>query len=281
MAGNQPPAVDDHDLQPPPPPPAPPADEIDLEPEPPSNGNGNVSPPPPASTGLSDEDRQRLREEARREAEQAMADRLQTMDAELAELRRDREERQRQEDESRRQQEDEARRAEEDDLSARELLERREREWTDERTQIHRRFEEMELQRERERAILDQERRLNEVNAYRERRIGEEADDIMPQLRDMVSGTTEEEIEASINVLKQRSASILESVAHAQGGTTPRPTGSKVTSPPVGPMDSQAGQETLTAQEIAGMSLAEYSQVRDRLLGAVSKRVSESGPYGR
>jgi hypothetical protein len=44
-------------------------------------------------------------------------------------------------------------------------------------------------------------------------------------------------------------------------------TGSRVTAPPTGPMDTNLEQNQLTAEQISAMSVTEYAKHRSKLLG--------------
>ena len=90
--------------------------------------------------------------------------------------------------------------------------------------------------------MLEKERRFRELEVYYQRRMTEESEYIIPELRDLISGTTEEEIENSIAVLKERSSAILESIQQSAQPSGLR--GSPVTAPPVGPMETQTEQPT-------------------------------------
>lgn len=135
-------------------------------------------------------------------------------------------------------------------------------------------FRLMQEERERERAILEHERRLMQLNEYRQRRVNEERDNILPELVDLISGTTEEEIEASITGLRERSDRILEGARQALAPAGPL-TGARVTAPPAGPLDSASENRLPSPDEIRAMDINEYQKYRDKLLG------STGGPRSR
>jgi hypothetical protein len=114
--------------------------------------------------------------------------------------------------------------------------------------------------------MLEKERRYRELETYLGRRMSEEEEYIIPELRDLASGTTEEEIDNSIAVLRERSSAILESIQQSAQPSGLR--GSPVTAPPVGPMETQTEQQTLSAEDIRDMPMEQYMQMRDRLLKA-------------
>ena len=86
---------------------------------------------------------------------------------------------------------------------------------------------------------------------------------------DLVAGNTPEEIEASVEILRQRSAAIISSIQQA---TQPsRVKGAAVTSPSVGPMETQTEYQSLNADDIRNMTMDQYVKMRDRLLNSRPK----------
>lgn len=165
---------------------------------------------------------------------------------------------------------DALRKREEEELSAKDLIAKRETEF-DERlksveTEWEGRLAKIEEERASQEAMLEKERRYRELEVYLQRRMTEEEEYIMPELRDLVSGVTEEEIENSIAILRERSNAILESIQQSAQPSGLR--GSPVTAPPVGPMETQTEQQTLSAEDIRDMPMEQYMQMRDRLLKA-------------
>lgn len=165
---------------------------------------------------------------------------------------------------------DALRKREEEELSAKDLIAKRETEF-DERlksveTEWEGRLAKIEEERASQEAMLEKERRYRELEVYLQRRMTEEEEYIIPELRDLVSGVTEEEIENSIAILRERSNAILESIQQSAQPSGLR--GSPVTAPPVGPMETQTEQQTLSAEDIRDMPMEQYMQMRDRLLKA-------------
>lgn len=154
----------------------------------------------------------------------------------------------------------EAKKKVEAEMDVRQLLEAKELEWA----------QKLEVERgERERAftLLERERQYAELTEYRTRRLEDERDNIMPELVDLISGSTPEEIENSITGLRERSSRILESAQSAMQNARKEMTGSRVTAPPTGPMDTNMEQNSFTADQIAAMSVTEYAKYRGKLLG--------------
>lgn len=197
----------------------------------------------------------------------AMEEQLSLINAEREKAIKEAEERARKESEILRQREIE-------ELSAKELLAKREDEFNQRINQVEeewsRKFTELEAQRQAQDALLEKERYLQQLESYRQRRLQDENENIIPELRDLISGNTEDEIENSIAVLRERSNAIIESIQRASQPT--RPKGAPVTAPPTGPLENQQEYQTLTADDIRNMPMDQYVKMRDRLLNARTQR---------
>lgn len=202
--------------------------------------------------------------------------RVKTMEEQMNILAQEREAARKEAEERAKQEQELIREREVAELSAKELLLKREDEFNSKLTQIEQdykmRFEEIERQREQQEALLEKERALQALNSHRQRRIQEEQENIIPELIDLVAGSTEEEIEASISVLRDRSNAIIESIQQASAQQQGRLRGVTPTSPPIGPMDTQTEYQTLTAEDIRNMPMEKYAQMRDRLMNARPNR---------
>jgi hypothetical protein len=161
----------------------------------------------------------------------------------------------------------EARKKAESEMDVRALLESKEQEWAQ-------KLEVEKLERERAFTLLERERQYAELNDFRNRRLNEEQDNIMPELLDLISGNTPDEIEQSITGLRERSSRILESAQSAMQTARKEMKGTSVTTPPSGPMDTNSDQQQFTADQIAAMSVTEYAKYRGKLLG---KAASDRG----
>jgi DNA-binding transcriptional MerR regulator len=154
----------------------------------------------------------------------------------------------------------ETKRKQEEELEVRDLLKVKEVEWQE---QLDRERQE----RERAFALLERERSFTEVTNYRNNRIEQERDNIIPELVDLINGDSVDEIESSIQGLKDRSSRILENVQQATQAARRDMTGTRVTTPPnAGPMDIETGNRQFTAEDIASMSLNDYAKYRSNLL---------------
>lgn len=155
-----------------------------------------------------------------------------------------------------------ARRAEEEEMSARQLLERQ-------REEFEQRFAQLEAEREQERALLEREREFNALQAYIQRRVREESEakTIAPELLDLVDGSSEADIEASITRLREKTNAIVTSMQAAQQQLTP-PAPPRGVSPAgyaaTGPMEMHSEQREVTPDEIRQMSMADYAKFREQ-----------------
>lgn len=204
----------------------------------------------------SEEDLHKVREQEKSK----LYPQIESLKEELNSLKQDRESRLEEEARLRAEAEAESKRRAEEEMDVRELLTAKEQEWAE-------RLETERQERETAFALLDRERQFNEIQNYRSARLEEERDNIIPELLDLISGNTAEEIEESIAGLKGRSSRILESAQQAMSSARREMTGSRVTSPPSGPLDTNSEQQTFTAEQIAAMSVSEYAKYRGKLLG--------------
>jgi hypothetical protein len=158
------------------------------------------------------------------------------------------------------------------ELSAKELLLKREDEFNSKLSQLEQdyktRFDEIEAQRQQQEALLEKERQMQELNSYRQRRLADEQETIIPELIDLIAGNSQDEIENSIAVLRERSNAIIESIQQATAASQSRLRGAPVTAPPVGPMETQTEYQTLSAEDIRNMPMEQYAKMRDRLMNA-------------
>jgi hypothetical protein len=150
---------------------------------------------------------------------------------------------------------------EEAELEVRQLLQVKEQEW---QTQLEAERQE----REKAFALLEQERRFQALSQYRQGRLEQERDSIIPELIDMISGNSEDEIEQSILALKEKSAKIFDSVAQASVQTRKDMVGTRVTVPASGPLDNNSEQRSYSPNDISNMSMADYAKNRAKLLGS-------------
>lgn len=213
----------------------------------------------------------REKEEARREEKEKLYPQIDELKAQLSELTREREERLAAEAAAQAAAEEEERRRIEAEMSAKELIERQ-------KAAFDQQIAELQADRDRERAMREKEAEFARLANYRMQRLQQEEQNIAPQLRDLVSGNTEEEIEASIERMKQKTAEIVAELQRAdlsRRQSVPMP-------PTAGPsldpsaMTGEGSTRSFSADDIRNMSPAEYGQMRSQLLDAARQR----GAYG-
>lgn len=102
----------------------------------------------------------------------------------------------------------------EEELSAKDLLARREQEW-------QQKLAEQERKVQQQFAQLELEREATRLQGYIQRRVIEEqnARSLAPQFTDYITGSTVEEVEASIELAKAKTAQIMEEVAQQRASS--------------------------------------------------------------
>lgn len=205
---------------------------------------------------------------ARKQEKDKLYRQLEERDQVLAELKSDLAKRQQAEQEERERlqaeqaSQDEARRkAEEERMSWQERLAKQEEEFNS-------KFAALEEERATQAALQEKERQLAELEQYRQNAIQNAQEDIVPELLDLVAGNTAEEIDASVESLKERSNRIFESVTAARQEQQRQQVGTRVTSPGVGPMEINTENRQYSAADIAAMPMNEWAQVRQGLVGS-------------
>lgn len=159
----------------------------------------------------------------------------------------------------------EKKKQEESELEVRDLLAKKEQEW---QAQIQKERQE----RETAFALLEREREFQELSKYRQTRLEAERENVVPELIDLISGNTKDEIEASIADLKSRSTKIFESVAAVSQQTRKEMVGTRITSPASGPLDNDSEQRSYSPNDISNMSMADYAKNRSKLLSNSNNR---------
>jgi soluble lytic murein transglycosylase-like protein len=215
------------------------------------------------SQQFTQEDVERIRQEerARYSTEQQRADDLENQ---LAQYRKADEDRIAAETKAQREQARADKKKAEEEMELRDLIQKKDEEW-------EARLAEERGERERAFALLEQERHHASLQTYLAQRMAEHGDEITPELRDLVAGNSEQEIDANIQLLIQKSAMIQQNAMSAvRNLNAGRPTVG-VTAPPVGPMETSQTSRTYTADELKAMTPEEYAAERDNLLRAASQ----------
>jgi hypothetical protein len=215
-------------------------------------------------------------EAIRRQEKDKLYDKISKLQEQVEIFNHEREEQKRLAEEVAAREAEERRLREEEEMSAKELLMKKEDEFQQRINTAQQEWEEkfnaLQQESEAQKAVLEQERRFQELESYKSRRIAEEQDNIMPELLDFIRGNTEDEIESAISAVKTRTSAILENIQQAMPQQQ-RLRGVPATgSTPSGPLENMTEQQTYTSADIAGMTMDQYAQVRDRLLASASLR---------
>lgn len=171
----------------------------------------------------------------------------------------------------------ERRQREEAELGTKDLIIKKEDEFNQRLNTAQQEWEQkfmaLQEQSEAQAALLERERQFQALTTYKNRRIQEDADELMPELLDFITGNTEEEIESSISTIKERTAAIVGGIQQSLGQQQPqRVRGISTTgASPSGPLENVTEQQTLTTADIRNMSMDQYAQLRGRLMEAASQ----------
>lgn len=235
-------------------------------------GTGDVPPAPSSSNSrLFTEDEMA---NARREEKDKLYNKLNKLEQELETIRLEREEAARIVRDAA-EAEDRARRErEEAEMSAKELVAKKEDELNARlntaQSEWEQKFQALQAESEARAALLEKERTFQELQSYKNRRLSEESENIIPELlevdADAIKGETVEEIEASIQRAVNVSSAIMQKVQPLLQQAQQRPRGISATGAiPGGPMDNGTEQQVITQADIKAMSMDQWAQVRGRL----------------
>jgi hypothetical protein len=211
---------------------------------------------------FSTEDIEKVRQEERARFS-TLSTQIDEANAELARFRQQDEERQKAEAKAQRELEKAEKKKQEDEMELRDLIAKKDQEWEAKLEQEHQ-------DREKALALLEQERRHAGLQSYLAQRMMEEGETIVPQLRGLVGGNSEAEIDVKIKELQEISGSIVgDTQAFLQQVSASRPTVG-VTAPPIGPAETATQTRTLTPDDLKALTPEEYADQRDALLRAAS-----------
>lgn len=201
----------------------------------------------------------------RRQEKEKLYPRIEEMQKTVQQLQAERDERIAAEEAARKAAEEEARKKAEEEMDVRQLLQQTRAEF------------EAELAKTREeaataQALLQRERELQELQAYRQAAIAANQEHLVPEIVDYISGSSREEIDASIQGAIERSGRMIQSVAAVAQQQYRAMPGPRVTQPGIGPMEEQQEQRALTAADIAAMPMSEYMKHRGTLHAGASQQ---------
>jgi hypothetical protein len=204
-------------------------------------------------------------EAIRRAEKDKLYGRINDMDTQLKELKKDKQAQEKARKDAEEAELAEQRRKEEEQMELRELIQKKEQEW-------NQRFQSIEQERERDRAVFEREKQVMELQQYTLQRIEQESEYILPELRDLVRGNTIEEIDQSIEDMKNRTNAVLGNFAGV-ASQQPPPRGASPTQPSqVGPMEQQRNHEQLSSEDIRTMDIETYKKYRESLLASASQQ---------
>ena len=158
------------------------------------------------------------------------------------------------------------RKAAEEEMSAKELVEKT-------RAEFEARLAEAEREREIERAATAKEREFLELRSFTIDLVNQAKSEnrIAPELADLVTGNTQEEVLASLELIEAKSAEIAQNIKAAglaarasMPGVSPAGRGA------TGPLDEAPGTKTYSVEDLKNMPMSEYAKVRQGLLGSAA-----------
>lgn len=215
-------------------------------------------------------------EAIRRQEKDKLYDKISKLQEQVEVFNHEREEQKRLAEELAAKEAEERRQREEAEMSAKDLLMKKEDEFQQRINTVQQEWEEkflsLQSEAEAQKALLEQERRFQELESYKSRRIAEEQDNIMPELMDFIKGNSEEEIESAISAVVARTSAIVENIQQAMPQRQNLRGVPATGSTPIGPLENATEQQTFSSADIANMSMEQYAQIRDRLLASASLR---------
>jgi hypothetical protein len=144
-------------------------------------------------------------------------------------------------------------------------------------------FQALQAEREQERAAFAKEQEFANLRAYTQNKVqaAVAAGEVAPEMADFVSGNNQQEIDASLDFVKARTAELVNNIRQAQEQARAAMPGVAPSGyAPTGPMETQGSTRTLSAADIANMSMADYAKARGTLLPAASQAQQGRGLYG-
>ena len=192
----------------------------------------------------------------RQQEKDKMYSRVETMEQEVQRLREEREAERKALEEEQARIEAEAKAKAEENMDVRDLLKQT-------REEVQAELAAAREQAERAQAMLEQERRLSELNAYRQQALQAVGDRLNPEFIDFVSGDSPEQIDASIADALERSDRVVQGMMAAQQQQLQGMQGARITAPTGnGPLEEQQEQRQISVEDIKRMSPSEYAASR-------------------
>jgi len=229
-----------------------------------------INNPPPAGQYFTAEQLEAARQQEKDKLYgrlQSQEETLNAFKAQLEDLNKDKEARDKAIAEAAKAAEEAQRREQESKLSAEELISAREAELTAKHEQFS---QEMELKI----ATMQKEQEFLRLQAYIQRRVAEEtaANTIIPELVEFIGGNSEDEVETTITKVKEKTANIVKGAATLTAPTMPN--GVSPTGGPSGPLDNLGGPKQYSKEDIDKMDMQQYAAWRQQqgIAGAGNNR---------
>jgi flagellar biosynthesis GTPase FlhF len=197
-------------------------------------------------------------------------DRFKAMQAEVEELRKAEANRQKDAEKAAQAAERAKQKAAEAELSAKELVEKRNQEWEQKLATMQQeqadRLAEIARQQEVQQALWAKEKEMADLQLYIRDRVAAEQENIAPELLDIIDGDSREAVDASIEVMKNKTAAIVAGIQQAQtafraGMPGVAPSGGATALTP----GIDTGGKELSAEDIKGMSMQDFRALRGRM----------------
>jgi sugar-specific transcriptional regulator TrmB len=156
-------------------------------------------------------------------------------------------------------------------LSVQDLLAEREAQWQREQAELRQEIA-------AERALRERETQFAELMDSRNQIMQQYSDRVAPELLDLISGETPEEIQQSAEDMAARTERILAQTAEAMQNARQQMPTTRVTAPASG--DNAGANRQYSPDEIRGMSMADYAKHRAGLLGNGAGGPKNRGLFG-
>jgi hypothetical protein len=252
-----------------------------LPPEltPPTPATQYAPPPTPPNQFFTADDIEKARREERDKLYGRITrtdEKFRTLEDELKSLQADRDTRQAEEERRRQEATDALKAKDEAEMTAKQLIEAKEKEWNS-------RFQEIQEQQRTHEAMLAKEREYMTLQNFIQRRAAEEmsAGTIGDELIEFINGNSQAEVEASIVKLREKTQSILNGVREGQQQRNAALPGVSLAGAPPsgGPLDNISGQQrTMTPEDIEKIPMSEWHKFRQQI--GIDGAGSNRGLYG-
>lgn len=226
-----------------------------------------VQPQQQPSSFFTQADLDAARENARREEKDKLYEQLEAVKGELTAIRADQAAKEAEAAAARQAAEEAERQARESQMNGKQLAEQV-------RSELTSKLDDLQQQLALKDATFERERQYNAIQDYRRQQLAVHGGEIIPNLHDYVQGSTQEEIDASISDLKNRSAEIFGAAAAQQQQQFSAMRGVAPTGmpPAAGPVDNESFERQFTPEQIKNMSDAEYARYRPQILNWTSRQ---------